>query len=49
MGELASVVPEGHVALAGDGERSASSAQFGYVSLERIESLVMRRLAFHSS
>jgi hypothetical protein len=48
-GRLSPVVPRGHVAVAGDGDRSSSSAQFGYVPVSRIESVVIRRLAYRSS
>lgn len=44
-GNLEAVVPEGHVALDGDSQRSSSSAQFGYVPVTDIESVVVRRLA----
>lgn len=37
-------VPAGHVAVAGDNPHSEGSAQFGYVRLERIESVVIGRL-----
>jgi signal peptidase I len=41
---LTPVVPTGCVALDGDAERSESSAQFGYIPVGRIESIVIRRL-----
>ncbi len=38
------VVPDGHVALAGDALVSEGSAQFGYIDVMRVESVVVRRL-----
>lgn len=38
------LVPPGHVAVAGDNPHSESSADFGYVEIERVESVVVRRL-----
>lgn len=37
-------VPAGHVAVAGDNPHSEGSAQFGYVGIERVESVVLGRL-----
>jgi signal peptidase I len=37
-------VPAGHVAVAGDNPHSEGSAQFGYVGVERVESVVIGRL-----
>lgn len=38
------LVPAGHVAVAGDNPLSEGSAQFGYVDVRRVESVVIRRL-----
>ena len=38
------LVPAGHIAVAGDNPKSEGSAQFGYVQIERVESVVVRRL-----
>lgn len=38
------LVPIGHFAVAGDNPNSEGSAQFGYVAIDRIESVVVRRL-----
>jgi signal peptidase I len=37
-------VPVGHIAVAGDNPHSEGSAQFGYVGVERVESVVLGRL-----
>ena len=38
------LVPPGHIAVAGDNPNSEGSAQFGYVALERVESVILGRL-----
>lgn len=38
------VVPVGHIAVAGDNPHSQGSAQFGYVNVDRVESVVIARL-----
>jgi signal peptidase I len=38
------LVPYGHVALAGDAAVSEGSSEFGYINIERIESVIVRRL-----
>jgi signal peptidase I len=37
-------VPVGHVAVAGDAPASQGSAEFGYIQLERVESVIIKRL-----
>jgi signal peptidase I len=38
------LVPPGHIAVAGDSPNSEGSAQFGYVDVDRVESVVIGRL-----
>lgn len=38
------IVPAGHMSLAGDARVSEGSTEFGYIDVQRVESVVIRRL-----